>query len=1067
MRRFILSLFVLSVISGLLMIFMLPPKTHAASTGITAAIPCDVLNITYKWANMAEIDATLPNHKNNISRCNGSNYWVSGLTGQTIQFYDKNALQDYINNYVNNNSPTPNNNGVITVPIPDHFIQSGSTCGGDQSEIDTNILYADQYPTQTISPFWWFIPAVVGSINNSPTCFGYSANGTIDSNSSPIDNIITSKVSDPVVGNTNNFNYASSDYLLYNNSNTITVAGTSEVYKSDTGVPNDPNIYVRTDYGAPNCSPEIVVTQEGNKAVATFWWLSDQPHNLNNNGNGTLGDNPSTQSAQAVGCHMNSTTPSNEVNNNNQTISAQIFSIAQIQGSKVGTDGQINVKIPNIRYISPPSTATCTSAPSTPGCPSAINNSNNNSSGNSSSQSTTTCESSSFPLAWITCAVINEIAKIEQSIERIIGDLLNVQTFTYSTSTCQSGHATQCIYTVWNNFRKYADILLVIGLLVVIFAESIGGGLIDSYSIRKILPRILIAAILINLSIYIVGALVDVTNILGKGISSLILSPFGLSITLVPNGTTGTILGIGFVTLALGIIGGTITALATGKSKTFLDAIVGLLFMVGLPVLMAVLGVLVTIIFRIAIIYFLTIISPIAFALYVLPNTEQYFKKWWKVLMEALLVYPIVFIVFAMSKITGAIVSSISLPGIASVLAQILGIAATLAPLFLIPFAFKIAGNTIGTVHDAVTKGRQKLHGGIKGNAQDPTSLQNRIKKRFGMATNEMGISKGALFDQVGNAHRLLTSEGRKERRRRLSERSTMRGSALGSEFLDKDGIWQKNKNNDKFLLAHADRELAVARRNQAETDGDHQMVEAYDQAISAADMVTRNSSTMALSANQLASTGFGFSAGRKGYNELANMVAKHAGVNINDLDKDPVGNITGIREGAANAGIYQKMMNDNQFALRQAGRYDLGGINDGAGYSYDAGMDKSSGYTAGNAKGETWIAGAEEKFGIEKLSGNAVEDAKMLNTNWTEGKISVPEIDAYMSKLAESYQGATGGNKKLIIDQMNAIEEFARNPDPNLKHQGGMTLDYEKIKNLKNSAISGRGIDPNIINSK
>ncbi len=679
-----------------------------------------------------------------------------------------------------------------------------------------------------------------------------------------------------------------------------------------------------------------------------------------------------------------------------------------------------------------------------------------------STSSTPTCESSSWSLSWLACSVINEIAKIEGDVEKIISKLLTIQTFTYTTKTCHPGQAVQCIYTVWNNFRTYADVLLVIGFLVVIFAESIGGGLIDAYSIRKILPRILIAAILINLSIYIVGALVDITNIFGQGIYSLLTAPFGSSLSIHLSSATGITLGLGFASaVGIGVVATTVATTIFAKSgKSMLDVIIGLLFMIGLPVLMAVLGVLVTIIFRIAIIYFLTIISPIAFVLYILPNTEQYFKKWWKVLMEALLVYPIVFIVFAMSAITGAIVSSISLSGPSSVLVQILGIAARLAPLFLIPFAFKIAGNTIGTVHDAVTKGIQKVHGGIKGNAQDPNSLQNKIKRRFGMATNNMGISKGALFDQVGNAPRLLTRRGREERRRRLSERSTMRGSVLGSEFLDKDGIWQKNKNNDKFLLAHADKDLAIRKRKEAEEKGDFQTVAAWDQAISASDMVTRNNATMALSANQLASTGFGFSAGRKGYNELATMTARHAGVSFNDLEKDNEGNVIGVKEGAANAGIYQKMMNDNQFALRQAQRYDLGGVNDGKGYDYDAGMDKASGYTAGNAKPQTWEAGAQEKLGIEKISGDVVEDANQLATNWKSGKVKEADIGAYMGKLAESYQGATGGNKKIIMDQMNAIEAFTTEP--------GISNEFSKeMTNLKNSAISGRGIDPNILNSK
>jgi len=79
---------------------------------------------------------------------------------------------------------------------------------------------------------------------------------------------------------------------------------------------------------------------------------------------------------------------------------------------------------------------------------------------------------------------------------------------------------------VWSSFRLYGDIVLVIALLVIVFGEAIGGGVIDAYTAKKVLPRILIAAILINLSIYIVAALEDIVNIVGSGLDSLIRLPF-------------------------------------------------------------------------------------------------------------------------------------------------------------------------------------------------------------------------------------------------------------------------------------------------------------------------------------------------------------------------------------------------------------------------------------------------------------------------------------------------------------------------------------------------------------
>ena len=51
-------------------------------------------------------------------------------------------------------------------------------------------------------------------------------------------------------------------------------------------------------------------------------------------------------------------------------------------------------------------------------------------------------------------------------------------------------------YSVWSNFRIYGNIILVIAMLVIVLAETIGGGLIDAYTVRKMLPRILVTRIL-------------------------------------------------------------------------------------------------------------------------------------------------------------------------------------------------------------------------------------------------------------------------------------------------------------------------------------------------------------------------------------------------------------------------------------------------------------------------------------------------------------------------------------------------------------------------------------------
>ena len=554
---------------------------------------------------------------------------------------------------------------------------------------------------------------------------------------------------------------------------------------------------------------------------------------------------------------------------------------SQVKVGQYGTDqATFNATFSNVNpgmyYVSSPSINTPAQMVSVPSSTSVeLDGTYVNGGGSGSAVSSApTCESSDFPLAWLTCAVINEIGDMENSLENVVGQLLSTQSLVYSSKQCNSsgGQSTQaCIFKVWNNFRNIANVLLVIGIIIIVFAESIGGGLIDAYSIRKILPRIIISAILINLSIYVVGALMDITNILGKGIFDLIKAPFASAGAwkINPNGPASSMFGLGFLALIAGVGSASIWAIAKKKGKPILDAVIGIV---------------ITIIFRIGIIYFLAMISPIAFALYVLPNTENYFKKWWKVLIEALMVYPIVMIIFAMAEVTGIIVSGLSsgLPGSIRWMSSILGMAATVAPLFLIPYAFKLAGNTIGGVHDLVTKHRSNLHNAIKGDPKNPNSLRNRMGRRFGDATNELGLSKTQLGTWFNPKY--LKKGGRAQRRGEREARRSGARSVFGAQEFENSQVFQHYKNDDKFLTALYDRDWA---NEQMETASDPMTKAAWQQAISAASTLPYTASSRLTAGNALAATGFNFKYGKDGYNQLALSTIKALGGSKDDLEMD------------------------------------------------------------------------------------------------------------------------------------------------------------------------------------
>ena len=68
-------------------------------------------------------------------------------------------------------------------------------------------------------------------------------------------------------------------------------------------------------------------------------------------------------------------------------------------------------------------------------------------------------------------------------------------------------------HVVWSYFKDITNSLFIVFLLVIILSQLTGFG-INNYGIKKALPRIVIAAILVNLSYIICTVAVDLSNIL-------------------------------------------------------------------------------------------------------------------------------------------------------------------------------------------------------------------------------------------------------------------------------------------------------------------------------------------------------------------------------------------------------------------------------------------------------------------------------------------------------------------------------------------------------------------------
>lgn len=337
---------------------------------------------------------------------------------------------------------------------------------------------------------------------------------------------------------------------------------------------------------------------------------------------------------------------------------------------------------------------------------------------------TDTCIYSGNPASWFICPIYDGMGSLSDFLLKYVSGFLKTNPIPLNTS--------EPVYKIWSNFRIYGNILLVIALIVAVFGQSIGGGLLDAYTVKKMLPRILLAAILINVSIYIVAFLVDVTNVLGGGIGAIINGPIDqYNVNVGPSGWK-----LGILATGTGIAAGGSIVAFLASSTTTLATIGGflpyLLLFIILPALISIIFIFAIIIFRQAIIMALVLVAPVAFALYVLPNTEQYFKKWWGLLWNMLLLYPVIIAMFAIANLLAY--TTLMANGTDSFFGYFIAFLLQFLPLFMIPFAFRLAGGVLGRLSTVATSFGSKGLEAAKGNQNDPWSRRNRARRSAGDA---------------------------------------------------------------------------------------------------------------------------------------------------------------------------------------------------------------------------------------------------------------------------------------------------------------------------------------------
>ncbi len=389
------------------------------------------------------------------------------------------------------------------------------------------------------------------------------------------------------------------------------------------------------------------------------------------------------------------------------------------------------------------------------------------------------------------------------------------------------------MHTAWNRFRIFANFILVIMIMVTIISQVTGMG-ISNYGIKKALPRIVAMALILNLSFFICRMAIDIANIIGDGIGAVfdgltVSAKAKIDFNTLADGSSKTlmkakIIGGGAVITGISAFFATKTALASGQSITLLIMTAALAAVIGILLLLTVIQL------RKALIIILTITSPVAVLLYILPGTKKTFNQWFSLFKGLLFAYPICSLLvkggaFASTILTAAM-GVANEDGSPNFFTMVIAVAASIVPIFLIP-------NTIIKSAGALGARLQGLANKLKG-ALTKGMYSTRIGQRLDRGAKERSNRMKAGVDRNGNETRLgRLTRSRSERlrmdaaKRAANDRAIKRSEDNAEEMAEYEEMEQIANTKQEELTGTKEGDMPGAIQNILKGDGDARTIAA------------------------------------------------------------------------------------------------------------------------------------------------------------------------------------------------------------------------------------------------
>ena len=287
-------------------------------------------------------------------------------------------------------------------------------------------------------------------------------------------------------------------------------------------------------------------------------------------------------------------------------------------------------------------------------------------------------------IGWIICPLSNWLADGIDYMYSALQEFLKTKPL--ETTNQNSG-----IYLAWVIMRNISNVAFIVAFLVIIYSQLTSVG-ISNYGVKKMLPRLVIAAVLVNLSFTFCAVLLDLSNIAGYAFQDAFMGIKNTISTVGENTSTWTWSEVISTALSNGALAvGAGYAVSLALTTELLPMLVPAATLAGLTLLF----ILLIMAARQALIIILIIVSPLAFVCYLLPGTEKWFKKWRDSFLTMLVFFPAFAVVFGGAQLAGIIIIQ-NASGSNGAIMHVLGMLVQIIPLAITPLIMKFSGGVLG-----------------------------------------------------------------------------------------------------------------------------------------------------------------------------------------------------------------------------------------------------------------------------------------------------------------------------------------------------------------------------------